>query len=355
MEDPEAPPPHDGRTGDRARRHGELSEPEHHGLRRQHQRLRRASTPPPTRSASSPTAAWIPSPRTDAAGSVKRLFAMGTRVLKLHPPHQAFAANDYTRGLTALGDIYQTAEDLGMPVLVHTGTSIFPGARCKYGNPMELDDVAIDFPELRLIMAHGGRPLYMAEAFFVLRRHKHMLLDLSRHPAAVAARVLPADRGTRDAAALGHGLAEPRRGEHAEERRPVPGAPPPRAACCARRSRRIRSGCSPSVAAATVAASAAYIGARIDAGAIALAARQVPVVISLALTFPPCGGTLSNASVSSRAAARRHRHALGAGREVCVRPRRTPRTRPRPAPARCRCRTRIRSRAPTSPSRRRRR
>ena len=118
----------------------------------------------------------------DAAGSVKRLFANGTRVLKLHPPHQAFAANDYTRGLAMLGEIYKTAEDLGMPVLVHTGTSIFPGARNKYGNPMELDDVAIDFPELRLIMAHGGRPLYMAEAFFVLRRHKHMMLDLSGIP-----------------------------------------------------------------------------------------------------------------------------------------------------------------------------
>jgi len=118
----------------------------------------------------------------DAAGSVKRLFAMGTRVLKLHPPHQAFAANDYTRGLTALADIYKTAQELGMPVLVHTGTSIFPGARCKFGNPMELDDVAIDFPDLRLIMAHGGRPLYMAEAFFILRRHKRMMLDLSGIP-----------------------------------------------------------------------------------------------------------------------------------------------------------------------------
>jgi len=118
----------------------------------------------------------------DAIGSVKRLFAMGTRVLKLHPPHQGFAANDYTNGLTALSDIYKTAQELGLPVLVHTGTSIFPGARSKYGNPMELDDVAIDFPELRLVMAHGGRPLYMAEAFFVLRRHRRMMLDLSGIP-----------------------------------------------------------------------------------------------------------------------------------------------------------------------------
>lgn len=118
----------------------------------------------------------------DAVGSVKRLVDLGIRVLKLHPPHQAFAANDYTNGLETLARIYSTCEELGMPVLVHTGTSIFPGARSKYGNPMELDDVAIDFPDLRLIMAHGGRPLYTEEAFFILRRHRHVWLDLSGIP-----------------------------------------------------------------------------------------------------------------------------------------------------------------------------
>ena len=118
----------------------------------------------------------------DAIGEVEHLIAIGVRVLKLHPPHQNFAANDYTRGLDTLADIYRTCEARGLPVLVHTGTSIFPGARSKYGNPMELDDVAIDFPDLRLIMAHGGRPLYMAEAFFILRRHRQVWLDLSGIP-----------------------------------------------------------------------------------------------------------------------------------------------------------------------------
>jgi predicted TIM-barrel fold metal-dependent hydrolase len=66
--------------------------------------------------------------------------------------------------------------------MIHTGTSIFPGARSKYGNPMEIDDVAIDFPDLPIIMAHGGRPLYMAEAFFILRRHRQVWLDLSGIP-----------------------------------------------------------------------------------------------------------------------------------------------------------------------------
>src|SRR2546421_3396934 len=57
-------------------------------------------------------------------------------------------------------------------------------SRSKYGNPMELDDVAIDFPDLRIVMAHGGRPLYMEEAFFVLRRHRGMWLDVSGIPPA---------------------------------------------------------------------------------------------------------------------------------------------------------------------------
>ncbi len=69
----------------------------------------------------------------DPEGDVDRLIALGIRCLKIHPPHQLFPANAYTQGLEALGRIYRRAEDRGLPVLVHTGTSIFPGARSKYG------------------------------------------------------------------------------------------------------------------------------------------------------------------------------------------------------------------------------
>ncbi len=118
----------------------------------------------------------------DPAGAVDRLIDMGIRCLKIHPPHQVYAANAYTEGLDNLAAIYRKAEDRGLPVMIHTGTSVFPGARCKYGNPMEIDDVAIDFPDLRIIMAHGGRPLWMDEAFFVVRRHKNVWLELSGIP-----------------------------------------------------------------------------------------------------------------------------------------------------------------------------
>ncbi|HYK83093.1 MAG TPA: amidohydrolase family protein [Gemmatimonadales bacterium] len=120
----------------------------------------------------------------DAAGDVDRLVELGIRAVKVHPPHQEFAANAYTDGLAPLAQIYRRCEERGVPVMIHTGTSVFPGARSKYGNPLELDDVAIDFPDLKIVMAHGGRPLYMAEAFFVLRRHPHVWLDVSGIPPA---------------------------------------------------------------------------------------------------------------------------------------------------------------------------
>ncbi|MGI0148955.1 MAG: amidohydrolase family protein [Thermoplasmata archaeon] len=103
--------------------------------------------------------------------------------MKIHPPHQLFAANAYVDGkMPALRIIYQTAERLGMPVMVHTGTSVFPGARSRFGDPMALDDVAQDFPDLTILMAHGGRPLWCNTAFYLLRRHPNVYLDISSIP-----------------------------------------------------------------------------------------------------------------------------------------------------------------------------
>ncbi|GBD33180.1 hypothetical protein HRbin33_02160 [bacterium HR33] len=118
----------------------------------------------------------------DPEGQVEELLRLGIRCIKIHPPHQLYPANAYTMGLEALARIYRRCEERGLPVMVHTGTSVFPGARCKYGRPMELDDMAIDFPDLVILMAHGGRPLWCDEAFFILRRHRNVYLELSGIP-----------------------------------------------------------------------------------------------------------------------------------------------------------------------------
>jgi uncharacterized protein len=49
---------------------------------------------------------------------------------------------------------------------------------------MDVDDVAIDFPKLTILLAHGGRPLWMEAAFFVVRRHPNVFLELSGIPPA---------------------------------------------------------------------------------------------------------------------------------------------------------------------------
>lgn len=118
----------------------------------------------------------------DPAGEVRRLRDRGIRGIKIHPPHQRFAANAYLDGLPALAAVYEAAQELGMPVMIHTGTSVFPGARNRFADPMPADDVAVDFPRLTLILAHAGRPLYMETCLFLARRHENVHLDVSGIP-----------------------------------------------------------------------------------------------------------------------------------------------------------------------------
>ena len=128
----------------------------------------------------------------DAGGETRRLFEdLGIRMLKIHPPHQLFAANAYLTGLEGLSEIYGAAERLSRPVMIHTGTSIFPGARNRYADPMAVDDVAVDFPKLPIILAHAGRPLYMKTAVFLARRHPNVRLDLSGIPPKSLLQYLP--------------------------------------------------------------------------------------------------------------------------------------------------------------------
>ena len=121
----------------------------------------------------------------DPSDHVNRLADSGIRALKLHPPHMLVRPEDYLedsssgRGLEAL---YTAAAARRLPVIIHTGTSIFPGARSRYGDPMGIDDVAVDHPDLTIVMAHGGRPLWSDACFFLMRRHKNVWLDLSGIP-----------------------------------------------------------------------------------------------------------------------------------------------------------------------------
>ena len=118
----------------------------------------------------------------DAADEVLRAAELGVRALKIHPPHMAVEPNAYLHGLDSLRAIYEEAQRLRLPVMIHTGTSVFPGARSRTGEAILVDDVAVDFPDLTIILAHGGRPLWMEQAFFLVRRFPNVHMDVSSVP-----------------------------------------------------------------------------------------------------------------------------------------------------------------------------
>lgn len=101
----------------------------------------------------------------------------GFRGLKLYPTYQHYYLNE-----PRIYPLYQAAQDLGIPVLIHTGSSVFKGSRLKYGDPLHLDDVATDFPSLNLVMAHSGRGVWYDRAFFLSKLHANLYMEVSGLP-----------------------------------------------------------------------------------------------------------------------------------------------------------------------------
>ena len=108
------------------------------------------------------------------------------RGFKIYPSYLPMAPND-----ARLYPLYGFAQELGMPVMFHTGMSTFPGARLKWGSPLLLDDVAVDFPDLPVVLAHGGRDLWFDEAFTLARIHPNVYLEVSGLPAAKLLQYFP--------------------------------------------------------------------------------------------------------------------------------------------------------------------
>ncbi len=116
-----------------------------------------------------------------AVKEIERCYQMGLKGLKVQPITQGFFLND--RRFYPIWDVCQS---LGLPVLVHTGTTAIGagspggrGLRLKYGQPIPaLDDVAADFPRLTIIAAHPGWPWHL-ELLAVARHKGNVYIDLS--------------------------------------------------------------------------------------------------------------------------------------------------------------------------------
>jgi predicted TIM-barrel fold metal-dependent hydrolase len=106
-----------------------------------------------------------------------RQLDLGAVALKLHPVHAGFDPGD-----REFYPVYARCSELGVPVILHTGVSSFPGSTTSFGNP-ELLLHAIDyFPDLQFVFAHGGRGWWYDVAAHLAQVKSNVWLDLAGLP-----------------------------------------------------------------------------------------------------------------------------------------------------------------------------
>lgn len=111
------------------------------------------------------------------ADELERQLGLGAVAVKLHPVHGGFAAND-----RQLYGGYEVCQARGVPVVVHCGTSSFPGSTNALADPVLLDDVLRDFPRLTVVLAHGGRGWWYDAAAFLALSRPNVWIELSGLP-----------------------------------------------------------------------------------------------------------------------------------------------------------------------------
>ena len=108
---------------------------------------------------------------------LERQMGLGAVGLKLHPVHGGFAPND-----PALYPVYGVCQREGLPVVIHCGTSVFPGSTNRYADPILMEDVARDFPDLTVVLAHGGRGWWYNAAAFLATMRPNVWIEISGLP-----------------------------------------------------------------------------------------------------------------------------------------------------------------------------
>jgi uncharacterized protein len=111
------------------------------------------------------------------AAETARQLDLGAVAVKVHPVHGGFRAE-----AREMYPVYQLCAERGVPVIVHTGGSIFPGSQPEAGNPTLMAQVAADFPDVQVVLAHGGRGHWYADAARLALDRGNVWLDLAGLP-----------------------------------------------------------------------------------------------------------------------------------------------------------------------------
>jgi predicted TIM-barrel fold metal-dependent hydrolase len=95
------------------------------------------------------------------------------RGMKLGPNYQGFdplGANAFR--------VYGKSQELGLPIVFHQGTSPFPDAPLRYAHPMVMDEIAAEFRDLKVVMAHMAHPWHV-DCVNIIRKHPNVYADVS--------------------------------------------------------------------------------------------------------------------------------------------------------------------------------
>jgi uncharacterized protein len=108
---------------------------------------------------------------------LRRQIELGAVACKIHPVHAGVAADNRW-----LYPAYEVCQSAGIPVVVHCGTSTFPGSVNRLADPVLLDDVLHDFRRLDVVLAHGGRGWWYDAAAVMALSSERVWIDLSGLP-----------------------------------------------------------------------------------------------------------------------------------------------------------------------------
>ncbi len=93
--------------------------------------------------------------------------------LKLYPGYEPFYPHDKRMQV-----VYELATEFDVPVMFHSGDTYSPKGKIRFSHPLHIDDVAVDFPDLKIVICHVGNP-WIRDCMEVVYKNKNVFADFS--------------------------------------------------------------------------------------------------------------------------------------------------------------------------------
>ena len=116
---------------------------------------------------------WRGNQRTDLFSLEERIRDGKVKGIKLYPGYDHYPIND-----PSLESVFRIAAKYSVPVLIHTGDTYAKTAKVRMAHPLLVDDIAVDYPDVKFVMCHLGNPWFQ-DAAEVLYKNDNVYADIS--------------------------------------------------------------------------------------------------------------------------------------------------------------------------------